>query len=48
MQSWRDLGAALGPLASGFVIGVWELPSLYWGLVVALGIGMLIQAAPRR
>ncbi|MEX2615941.1 MAG: MFS transporter [Alphaproteobacteria bacterium] len=48
MQSWRDLGAALGPLASGFVIGVWDLPSIYWGLAVLLCTGMAIQALPRR
>ena len=47
MQSWRDLGAAVGPLASGFVIGVWELPSIYWGLAAVLAIGMAIQALPR-
>jgi DHA1 family inner membrane transport protein len=48
MQSWRDLGAAVGPLASGFVIGTWELQSIYWGLVAILAAGMAIQALPRR
>ena len=45
MQTWRDLGAAVGPLATGALLEITEAGVLYWGLV---GVVLLSLAAQRR
>ena len=43
MQTWRDFGAALGPLLSGFFLGAIEIPVIYAALVVILSIALISQ-----
>jgi len=43
MQTWRDFGAALGPLTSGFLLARVEIPMLYAAMVVLLAFALLLQ-----
>ena len=43
MQTWRDFGAALGPLTSGFLLARVEMPALYGAMVVLLAIALTFQ-----
>ncbi len=43
MQTWRDFGAALGPLTSGFRLARVEIPSLYAAMVALLAVALLLQ-----
>jgi len=36
MQAWRDLGAACGPLATGFLLAIVSAESQYWMVTVAM------------
>ena len=47
MQTWRDFGAALGPLLSGFFLGGLAMPSIYCALVLIMTIALLAQVFPR-
>ena len=43
MQTWRDFGAALGPLLSGFFLGAFEIPVIYSALVAILAVALIAQ-----
>ena len=43
MQTWRDFGAALGPLLAGLLLGSFAMPAIYWALAVILAIALLAQ-----
>ena len=43
MQTWRDFGAALGPLLSGFFLGGFAMPVIYFALVLILAVALLAQ-----
>lgn len=43
MQTWRDFGAALGPLLSGFIIGGFTMSTIYGFLVLLLAIALMAQ-----
>ena len=43
MQTWRDFGAALGPLLSGFFLGAFAMPAIYFALVLILAAALLAQ-----
>jgi predicted MFS family arabinose efflux permease len=43
MQTWRDFGAALGPLLSGFFLGAFDIPSIYTVLVAILAVALVSQ-----
>ena len=43
MQTWRDFGAALGPLLSGFFLGAFAMPLIYLALVLILAVALLGQ-----
>ena len=47
MQSWRDFGAALGPLLSGFLLGTFEISEMYAALVLILVVALLAQILHR-
>lgn len=47
MQTWRDFGAALGPLLSGFFLGAIEIPIIYAVLVAILSIALISQIFSR-
>lgn len=47
MQTWRDFGAALGPLLSGFFLGVFEIPLIYTALVLILTAALTVQIFSR-
>jgi MFS family permease len=47
MQTWRDFGAALGPLLSGFFLGAFEIPTIYGALVAILAIALIAQVFRR-
>ena len=47
MQTWRDVGAALGPLLSGFFLGAFAMPAIYGALVLILTVALLAQIARR-
>jgi MFS family permease len=41
MQAWRDLGAACGPLATGFLLAIVPAETQYWMVAVAMVGGLL-------
>ena len=41
MQTWRDFGAALGPLLSGFFLSPFAMPTIYLALVLILAVALL-------
>jgi len=43
MQTWRDFGAALGPLTSGFLLAQIEIPALYGTMVALLAVALTFQ-----
>lgn len=43
MQTWRDFGAALGPLLSGFILSAIEIPVIYGALVVIITVALAAQ-----
>lgn len=43
MQTWRDFGAALGPLLSGFFLNAIEIPAIYGALVVIIVVALASQ-----
>ncbi len=43
MQTWRDFGAAMGPLLSGFFLNSIEIPIIYSALVVLIAAALLSQ-----
>ena len=43
MQTWRDFGAALGPLLSGFFLGALTIPVIYTALVAILAMALAAQ-----
>ncbi len=47
MQTWRDFGAALGPLLSGFLLNKIEIPVIYGALVAMITAALLLQAFRR-
>jgi MFS family permease len=47
MQTWRDFGAALGPLTSGFLLARVEIPALYAAMVALLVIALALQIRRR-
>jgi len=47
MQTWRDFGAALGPLLSGFFLGAFAMPAIYGALVLILTVALLAQIVRR-
>jgi DHA1 family inner membrane transport protein len=47
MQTWRDFGAALGPLLSGFFLGAIEIPVIYSALVLMILAALTSQALRR-
>ncbi|PPR22054.1 MAG: hypothetical protein CFH40_01432, partial [Alphaproteobacteria bacterium MarineAlpha10_Bin3] len=42
-QTWRDFGAALGPLTSGFLLAQIEIPALYGTMVALLAVALTFQ-----
>jgi len=48
MQTWRDFGAALGPLSSGFLLGAMAIPVIYAALVTLLAVSLAPQLFRRR
>ena len=47
MQTWRDFGAAFGPLLSGFFLGGFAPPAVYCALVLVTTITLLAQVFRR-
>ena len=47
MQTWRDFGAALGPLLSGFFLGGFAMPEIYCALALIMTIALLAQVFRR-
>jgi MFS family permease len=47
MQTWRDFGAALGPLTSGFLLARVEISALYGAMVVLLMVALTFQIRRR-
>ncbi|MCY3814130.1 MAG: MFS transporter [Gammaproteobacteria bacterium] len=43
MQTWRDFGAALGPLLSGFFLAGFAISAIYLALVLILATALLVQ-----
>ena len=43
MQTWRDFGAALGPLLSGFFLAGFAISAIYLALVLILAAALLAQ-----
>ena len=43
MQTWRDFGAALGPLLSGFFLAGFAISAIYFALVLILAATLLAQ-----
>ncbi len=43
MQTWRDFGAAMGPLVTGALLEFTEANILYWGLVVVVLSSLAVQ-----
>jgi DHA1 family inner membrane transport protein len=48
MQTWRDFGAAIGPLASGFLFYELGAPTLYYGLAPLLLLMLILMTAKRK
>ena len=52
MQTWRDFGAALGPLLSGFFLAGFAISAIYLALALILAAALLVQlfrrVQPRR
>ncbi|MDH3703372.1 MAG: MFS transporter [Alphaproteobacteria bacterium] len=48
MQTWRDFGAAVGPLVTGALLEFTEANLLYWGLVVVVLLSLAVQRRPGR
>ncbi len=46
MQTWRDFGAAVGPLVTGALLEFTEANMLYWGLVGVVLVSLTVQRAP--
>jgi MFS family permease len=46
MQTWRDFGAAVGPLVTGALLEITEANMLYWGLVGFVLLGLTAQRRP--
>ena len=47
MQTWRDFGAALGPLLSGFFLAGFAIFEIYLALVLILAVALLAHAFRR-
>ena len=47
MQAWRDFGAALGPLLSGFLLAGFAMSGIYLALVLILAAALLAQVVRR-
>ena len=47
MQTWRDFGAALGPLLSGFLLAGFAISAIYLALVLILAVALLAHAFRR-
>ena len=47
MQTWRDFGAALGPLLSGFFLAGFAMSAIYLALALILAAALLAQGFPR-
>ena len=47
MQTWRDFGAALGPLLSGFFLAGFEIFEIYLALVLIVAVALLAHAFRR-
>ena len=43
MQTWRDFGAALGPLLSGFFLAGFAISAIYLALALILAAALLVQ-----
>ena len=42
-QTWRDIGAALGPLMLGTTVSVVSLSNIYWFTTIIILISILFQ-----
>ena len=47
VETWRDFGAALGPLLSGFFLGGFAMLAIYCALVLIMTIALLAQVFRR-
>ncbi len=45
-QTWRDVGAATGPLIVGSILALMSLSDIYWITVVIVIIGLILQKRP--
>ena len=48
MQTWRDFGAAIGPLVSGFLFYELGATMLYYAIVPTLLAALVLMATDRR
>lgn len=48
MQTWRDFGAAAGPLVTGVLLEVTDVGNLYWGLVGIVLLSLTVQRSTAR
>ena len=45
-QTWRDVGAATGPLIVGSILALMSLSDIYWITVVIVLVGLILQKRP--